>query len=76
MVKATMRFHNGRLTMANSPQGSQSRVAFSGKDKQRLISGKPARGKEVMGEIEFHTWGSGTKARFPVLKKITSVEDM
>ncbi len=76
MVKATMRFHRGQLKMANAPLGSQSRVALTGKLKQQLIAGKTERGKEVMGEIEFLTWGSGTKAKFPVLKKIYKVEKL
>ena len=76
MVTAKMRFHHGRLTMANAAVGNQARVAVSGKMKQQLIKGRAARGKEVMGDVEYHTWGSGTKARFPVLKKINSVEDM
>ncbi len=75
MVKAKMRFHNGRLMLAHAPQGSQSRVAYSGKLKQQLVRGKAERGKIVSGEIEFLEWGSGTKAKFPMLKKIDSVQD-
>ena len=76
MVKAVMRFNHGRLTMANAAIGNQARVAFSGKLKQQLITGRPERGKQITGDIEFHTWGSGTKARFPVLTKIRKMEDM
>ncbi len=72
-----MRYHgNGRLTLMDKKLGSQGLVAYGGKHKQRFSKIRTGRGKLVVGDIEYHQYGSQRSAPVPVLKKIYSLEKL